>query len=200
MDITKHVKTKFLTGLFILIPAIITAYIIYVVVSSVDAVIYPIIRRVTWSITGKEFYIPGTGLVLLILIAYGTGVFAANLIGKKMLGLGEALFTKIPFVKSIYSSVKDMTDAFSSQAKKAFKEVVLVDFPLKGSHAIGFITKRTTSEGTGTVCSVFIPTTPNPTSGFLIMVPEQELTFLQMSVDEALKYIISLGTSRIELR
>jgi uncharacterized membrane protein len=200
MDITKHVKAKFLTGLFILIPAIITTYVIYVVVSSVDAVIYPVVRRITSAITGKEFFIPGTGLVLLILIAYGTGIFAANFIGKKMLNLGEALFTRIPFVKSIYSSVKDMTDAFSSQAKKAFKEVVLVDFPFKGRHAIGFITKRTFTEGSETVCSVFIPTTPNPTSGFLIMVPEQELTPLQMTVDEALKYVISLGTSRIELR
>ena len=200
MDITKHVKAKFLAGLFILIPVIITTYVIYVVVSSVDAVIYPVVRRLTWTITGREFFIPGTGLVLLILIAYGTGIFAANFMGKKMLGLGEALFTRIPFVKSIYSSVKDMTDAFSSQTKKAFKEVVLVDFPSKGSRAIGFITKRTSIEGAGTVCSVFIPTTPNPTSGFLIMVPEQELSFLQMTVDEALKYIISLGTSRIELK
>ena len=200
MDITKHVKAKFLAGLFILIPAIITIYVIYVVVSSVDAVIYPIVRRVTWTITGREFFVPGTGLLLLILIAYGTGVFAANFMGKKMLDLGEALFIRIPFVKSIYSSVKDMTDAFSSQAKKAFKEVVLVDFPREGSRAVGFITKRTGGPGTGTVCSVFIPTTPNPTSGFLIMVPEKELTFLQMTVDEALKYIISLGTSRIELK
>jgi len=200
MDITKHVKAKFLAGLFILIPAIITIYVIYVVVSSVDAVIYPIVRRITWTITGREFFVPGTGLLLLIVIAYGTGVFAANFMGKKMLDLAEALFTRIPFVKSIYSSVKDMTDAFSSQAKKAFKEVVLVDFPREGSRAIGFITKRTSSGETGTVCSVFIPTTPNPTSGFLIMVPEQELTFLRMTVDEALKYIISLGTSRIELK
>jgi uncharacterized membrane protein len=200
MDITKHVKAKFLAGLFILIPVIITTYIIYMVVSSVDAVIYPVVRRLTWTITGREFFIPGTGLVLLILIAYGTGIFAANFIGKKMLDLGEALFTRIPFVKSIYSSVKDMTDAFSSQTRKAFEEVVLVDFPSKGSRAIGFVTKRTPIEGTGTVCSVFIPTTPNPTSGFLIMVPEHELSFLQMTVDEALKYIISLGTSRIELK
>jgi len=200
MDITKHVKAKFLTGLFILIPAIITIYVIYVVVSSVDAVIYPIVRRVTWTITGREFFVPGTGLLLLIVIAYGTGVFAANFMGKKMLDLAEAIFTKIPFVKSIYSSVKDMTDAFSSQAKKAFKEVVLVDFPREGSRAIGFITRRTSTGETGIVCSVFVPTTPNPTSGFLIMVPERELTFLQMTVDEALKYIISLGTSRIELK
>ena len=200
MDITKHVKAKFLAGLFILIPAIITIYVIYVVVSSVDAVIYPIIRRMTFSITGREFFVPGTGLLMLVVIAYATGVFAANFVGKKMLDLGEALFTRIPFVKSIYNSVKDMTDAFSSQAKKAFKEVVLVEFPSKGSRAVGFITKRTSAPGEETICSVFIPTTPNPTSGFLIMVPERELTFLQMTVDEALKYIISLGTSRIELK
>ncbi|MDR2017780.1 MAG: DUF502 domain-containing protein [Syntrophobacterales bacterium] len=200
MDITKHVKTKFLAGLFILIPVIITIYVIYVVVSSVDAMIYPVIQQVTWTITGMKFYIPGTGLLLFVLITYATGIFAANFVGNKILCLGEALLTRIPFVKSICNAVKDMTDTFSSQTKKAFKEVVLVDFPSKDTRAMGFITRRTSIDGLGTICSVFIPTTPNPTSGFLVMVPEQKLTFLRMTVDEALKYIISLGTSRIELR
>jgi uncharacterized membrane protein len=200
MSLAKHVKTKFLTGLFVLIPAIITAYVVYVVVSSVDGIIYPIIVKLTRTITGREIFIPGSGIFILLVVAYITGIFATNYVGKKMLRLGETLLTKIPFVKSIYSSVKDMTDAFSSQTKKAFKEAVLTDFPFKGRRTIGFITRRTTTEQGGTICSVFIPTTPNPTSGYLIMVPEEELTFLEISVDQALKYVISLGTARIDLK
>jgi uncharacterized membrane protein len=199
MDITKHVKTKLLTGLFVLVPVIITIYIIYTVVSSLDSLIYPLILRATRSVTGREMFIPGSGLFLLIIFVYITGIFATNYLGKRLLRLGDTLFTKIPFVNSIYNSVKDMTDAFSSQTRKAFKEVVLLEFPFKGRRAIGFITRRFTAEGE-TICTVFVPTTPNPTSGYLIMVPEQELTFLKMTVDEALKYTISLGTSRIELR
>jgi uncharacterized membrane protein len=174
--------------------------VIYVVVSSVDGVIYPAFLRLTGVVTGKQFFIPGSGLLLFAVIAYLTGIFATNFLGKRMLRLGEAFLARIPFIKSIYSSVKDMTDAFSSQTKRAFKEVVLVEFPFKGRHAIGFVTKRSSSHAEETVCSVFIPTTPNPTSGFLLIIPEGELTFLQMTVDEALKYTISLGTSRIEIK
>lgn len=199
MDITKHVKTKLLTGLFVLVPVIITIYIIYTVVSSLDGLIYPLILRATRSVAGREIYIPGSGLFLLFIVVYITGIFATNYMGKRLLHFGETLFTKIPFVNGIYNSVKDITDAFSSQTRKAFKEVVLVEFPFKGRRAIGFITRRF-PEGEETICAVFIPTTPNPTSGYLIMVPEQELTFLKMTVDEALKYTISLGTSRIELK
>ncbi|HEY3278850.1 MAG TPA: DUF502 domain-containing protein [Syntrophorhabdaceae bacterium] len=200
MDITRHVKTKFFAGFFILIPVIVTSYLIYMVVTSVDSVIYPLVGRLTRTLIGREIFVPGTGLVLLVIIAYMTGIFATNYLGKKMLNLGEAVFTKIPFVKSIYSSVKDMTDAFSSQTKRAFKEAVLVDFPFRGVRAIGFVTNRVIGEDREVLCSVFVPTTPNPTSGYLIMVPEKELTFLRMSVDEALKYIISLGTTRGELK
>ncbi|MBA4416585.1 MAG: hypothetical protein C0392_01550 [Syntrophus sp. (in: bacteria)] len=201
MDITKHVKAKFLAGLFILIPVIITIYIIYLVVSSVDAVIYPVINKVVSTVTGKEMDIPPVaGFFLFIIIVYVTGIFATNYMGKRLLRLGETFLTRIPFVKGIYNSVKDMTDAFSSEKKKAFKEVVLAEFPFKKRYAIGFITNRIAGRERETICSVFIPTTPNPTSGYLIMVPEQELTFLDMAVDDALKYIISLGTSRIELK
>jgi uncharacterized membrane protein len=199
MGIAKHLKKKFITGLLLLIPLLVTIYIIYLIVSSFDAIISPIIKNVTLKIIGKEIYIPGTGFFLFIIIAYITGIIASNYIGKTLLSYGETLLRKIPFVKGIYSSVKDMTDAFSSEKKRSFKEVVLAEFPLKGRYAIGFITKRIkTGEGKD-ICSVFIPTTPNPTSGYLILIPEEELIFLDMPVDSALKYIVSLGTSQIEL-
>lgn len=199
MDLTKHVKKKFLTGLFVLIPILVTIYIIYLVISFVDTIIAPVLRNVTLYVTGKAMYVPGTGLILFMAVAYVTGVLASNYIGKKLLSSGEGVLRKIPFVKGIYNSVKDMTDAFSSEKKRSFKEVVLAEFPFRGRYTVGFITNRTRMMSEKEMCTVFLPTTPNPTSGYLIMIPEDELVFLKMPVDDALKYIISLGTSGVKL-
>ena len=199
MDLTKHLKKKFLTGLFVLIPLLVTIYIIYLVISFVDTILSPVISNITLRLTGNEIYVPGTGLFLFAVVAYATGILASNYIGKRMLSYGERLVKKIPFVKGIYSSVKDMTDSFSSEKKHSFKEVVLAEFPFQGRYVIGFVTNRITGQSSEELCTVFVPTTPNPTSGYLIIIPEGELIFLDMPVDNALKYIISLGTAGIEL-
>lgn len=199
MDVTKHLKKKFLTGLFVLIPILVTTYIIYIVISFVDTILAPVIRNATMYFVGREIYIPGTGLFLFAVVAYITGIIASNFIGKRLLSYGEMILKKIPFVKGIYSSVKDMTDSFSSQKKRSFKEVVLAEFPFQGRYAIGFVTGRITEHPIGKYCTVFVPTTPNPTSGYLVIIPEKELIFLDITVDAALKYIISLGTAGIEL-
>jgi uncharacterized membrane protein len=196
----KHLKKTFLTGFFILIPLVVTIYIIYTVVISVDTFISPVIRNIMSNVTGTGVYIPGTGFFLFIIIAYLTGVLASNYIGKKLLTFGEATIRKIPFVKSIYGSIKDMIDAFSSEKMKSFKEVVLIDFPFKGRYAIGFITQRIQSGDKGELCAVFVPTTPNPTSGYLIFLHEEELIHMDMSVEDAVKYVVSLGTSRVEMK
>lgn len=196
----KHLKKTFLTGLFILIPLVVTIYIIYTVVISVDTFISPFIRNIMANITGTSVYIKGTGFFLFIIITYLTGVLASNYIGKKLLTYGEATIRKIPFVKGIYGSIKDMIDAFSSEKMQSFKEVVLVDFPFKGRYAIGFITQRIQSGDKGELCAVFVPTTPNPTSGYLIFLPEEDLIHMDMSVEDAVKYVVSLGTSRVEMK
>ena len=159
----------------------------------------PVIRNATLYFVGKEIYIPGTGLFLFALVVYTTGILATNYIGNRFLSYGETILKKIPFVKGIYSSVKDMTDSFSSEKKRSFKEVVLAEFPFRGRYAIGFITSRTLKHPDEQYCTVFLPTTPNPTSGYLVVVPERELVFLDITVDNALKYIISLGTAGVEL-
>ena len=198
MNLSKHLKKKFLTGLFILIPLIITMYIVYLIISSIEAMVSPVIRNIFSQIIGHEVYMPGTGFILFIVIVYVTGVVASNYFGKALLVYGENFLKKIPFIKGIYGSVKDMTDAFSSEKIKSFREVVLIEFPFQGRYALGFVTKRIQLEDRS-LCSVFIPTTPNPTSGYLIMAKEEELVFLDMHTDDALKYIVSLGTSRVEL-
>jgi uncharacterized membrane protein len=184
MNIAKHLKSKFFTGLFILIPLIVTIYIVYAIISFFEPFVGPLIKNILFRLSGREIYIPGIGFILFIIITYVTGMIASNYFG-------------IPFVKTIYSSVKDMTDAFSSDKVKSFKEAVLVEFPFPGRYTIGFVTKRIEIEGKP-FCTVFIPPTPIPTAGFLIMVREEELKFLDISIDTALKYIISLGTAKLE--
>lgn len=194
MKVSRHIKKKFLAGLLILIPLVVTTYIISVVVGAVDTLISPVIR----SLTGKDTYIPGIGILIFFVVVYLAGLLASNYIGKKAILYGEMFLKKIPIVKSIYGSVKDMTDAFSSEKKRSFKKVVLAEFPFQGRYAIGFVVNRLTIQNSR-YCSVFIPTTPNPTSGYLIMVPENELAFLTISIDEALKHIVSIGTTTLDL-
>ena len=197
MSVAKHLKSKFLTGLFILIPLIATVYIVYVIISFFEPLVNPFVRNVLFRLSGRELYIPGAGFVLFIVITYLTGTIASNYFGKTVLSRGEKILKRIPVVKSIYGSVKEMTEAFSSDKVKSFKEAVLVEFPFAGRYTIGFVTKRIEIEGKP-FCTVFVPPTPIPTAGFLIMVREEELIFLDVSIDTALKYIISLGTTKTE--
>ena len=195
MSVANHLKKKFITGLFILIPVIVTAYIIYIVVAFIENLIGPALRNIFFQVFQREVYITGTAFLIFIVVTYLTGLFVSNYFGKTVFARIERVVTKIPIVKSIYGSVKDMTEAFSSDKIKSFKEVVLVEFPFKERYAIGLVTRRVEIKGVQH-CSVFIPTTPNPTSGYIIFIPESDLLFLDMATDDALKYIISLGTSR----
>jgi uncharacterized membrane protein len=197
MNVAKHIKSKFFTGLFILIPLIVTVYIVYGIISFFEPLVAPMVKNILFRLSGRELYIPGIGFILFIVITYVTGMIASNYFGKTALSRGEKLLKRIPFVKTIYGSVKDMTDAFSSDKVKSFKETVLVEFPFPGRYTIGFVTKRIEIEGKP-FCAVFIPPTPIPTAGFLIMVREEELKFLDISIDNALKYIISLGTAKVD--
>jgi uncharacterized membrane protein len=198
MGMTGHVRKKFITGLFVLIPLLVTAYVILLVVSAFDSVVEPFVRRLSLGLLGREMYVPGAGMVLFVVIAYLTGVLTSNYVGKRVVGAGERALRRIPFVKGIYSSVKDMTEAFSSEKKRSFQEVVLTEFPFPGRYAVGFVVNRVRMEGKGLFCSVFVPTTPNPTSGYLILVPEEEVMPTGMTVDEALRYIVSIGTAKVE--
>lgn len=197
MGVGKHIKSKFFTGLIILIPLIVTLYIIYVIISFFEPLVGPLVKNILFRLTGREMYVPGIGFIVFIIVTYVTGMIASNYFGKTTLSQGERLLKRIPVVKSIYGSVKEMTEAFSSDKIKSFKEAVLVEFPFAGRYTIGFVTKRIEIKGER-FCMVFIPPTPIPTAGFLVMVREEELKFLDITIDRALKYIISLGTAKID--
>ncbi len=195
MGMANHVKKKFITGLLVLIPLIVTVYIAYLIVSFIENFIGPALRNIFFQVFQREVYITGMACIIFAVITYLTGLFVSNYFGKTVFSRGEQIVRRIPIVKSIYGSVKDMTEAFSSDKIKSFKEVVLLEFPFQGRYAIGLVTNRVEIKGLRH-CSVFVPTTPNPTSGYIILVREDDLVFLDMPTDDALKYVISLGTSR----
>jgi len=141
--------------------------------------------------------IPGLGVLVLALILLLTGVFAANMFGQWWLRQSSKVFSRIPIVKSIYNSVKQVSDTLFSTNGNAFREAVLVQYPRQGSWTIAFVTGKPSGEVaqhlSGEHLSVYVPTTPNPTSGFFLMMPKADVRKLSMSVDEALKYVISMG-------
>lgn len=143
------------------------------------------------------FDIPGLGALLTILLLLLTGVLAANFVGRAFMGGWESLMDRIPVVRSVYSAAKNFAEIVFSDSSNAFKKVLLVEYPRKGIYSLAFQTSSQLGEVQGRtgeeVVGCFVPTTPNPTSGFIIIVPKKDVTVLDMDVDEALKMIISLG-------
>ena len=143
------------------------------------------------------FHIPGLGVILTFLVLFITGMLAANFVGRYVVGGWEALLDRIPIVRSIYGGAKNFAEIVFSDANNSFKNVLLIQYPRKGIYSLAFQTAEELGEvqgrtGEDVICC-FVPTTPNPTSGFIIIVPRGDVTFLDMDVDEALKMIISLG-------
>jgi len=143
------------------------------------------------------FSVPGLGIVLATVVVLVTGVVAANLFGRQLLGFGESLLNRIPLVRSIYSGVKQVTETLFSGSGKSFRRVVLVEYPHKDSWTLAFQTGEGAPEARSKVgrdlVNVFVPTTPNPTSGFFLMVPREDVIVLDMSVDDGLKMLLSVG-------
>jgi uncharacterized membrane protein len=145
------------------------------------------------------FHVPGLGIFLTLAIVLGTGALAANLFGRKLLSLGHAILSRIPIVRSIYGGVKQISDTLFSPEGKAFRRAVLVRYPHGGAWTVALVTGTPEHEVAGILgddqVSVFVPTTPNITAGFFLIVPRAETHPLEMSVDDALKYIISMGVA-----
>ena len=147
--------------------------------------------------TENPVYIPGLGVILTFVVLLLTGVLAANFVGRAFVGGWESLMDRIPVVRSVYSAAKNFAEIVFSDSSESFKRVLMIEYPRKGLYSLAFQTSTDLGEvqgrtGEDVVCC-FVPTTPNPTSGFVIMVPRRDITVLDMDVDEALKMIISLG-------
>ena len=185
-----------IAGLLVWVPLGITIYVINFLVTTLDQTLLLVPEGLRpEALVG--FHIPGLGVLLSFLILVGTGVVAANFFGQRLILAWESILGRIPVVKSIYSSVKQVSDTLLSDTGNAFRKALLVEFPREGCWTIGFLT-GTPSDAVslhldGDHVSVYVPTTPNPTGGYFVMVPRASVRELDMSVDEALKYIISMG-------
>jgi uncharacterized membrane protein len=192
------VKKYFITGLLIWIPLVITLWVLNLIVSTMDSTLLLLpesLQPATWL----GVNIPGLGVVLTLLVLLLTGLFAANIIGQRLVNMGEGLLARIPVVKSIYNGVKQVSDTLFSSSGQAFRKALLVRFPHSDAWTIAFLTGTPSGEVAsrldGDYISVYVPTTPNPTSGYLLIVPRSQVIELDMNVEEALKYVISMGVA-----
>ncbi|MDQ9168963.1 DUF502 domain-containing protein [Oxalobacteraceae bacterium R-40] len=189
-------RKYFITGLLILVPLAITLWVLNLIISTLDQSLLLLPER--WQprvLIGYEF--PGVGTVLTLLVIFLTGLATRNIIGKQVVYVWELLLARIPIVNSIYSSVKQVSDTLFSSSGNAFRKALLVQYPRHGSWTIAFLTGTPGGDVKnhlqGDYVSVYVPTTPNPTSGFFLMMPRADTIELDMSVDQALKYIVSMG-------
>jgi uncharacterized membrane protein len=190
------VKRYLIAGLLVWVPLGITIWVLHFLVSTLDQTLL-LVPEGARPEAVFGFHIPGLGVVLSFVILLLTGVLAANFFGARLILISESLLGRIPVVKSIYSSVKQVSDTLLSDTGNAFRKALLVEYPYPGSWTIAFQTGTPAIAVAGFLSeehvSVYVPTTPNPTSGFFLMLPRSRVHDLDMTVDEALKYIISMG-------
>ncbi|HXZ54588.1 MAG TPA: DUF502 domain-containing protein [Burkholderiales bacterium] len=189
-------KKILITGLLIWIPLAITIWVLELIVSTMDQSLLLLPPQYQpQALLGYQ--VPGIGALLTVIVVFITGALASNILGQRLLSFWEGLLGRIPVVKTIYSSVKQVSDTLFAPGGQAFSKALLVQYPREGSWTIAFLTGRPGGDVAnhlkGDYLSVYVPTTPNPTSGFFLMMPRADVIELDMSVDEALKYVISMG-------
>ena len=189
------IKNYFFTGLLVILPIFITAYVIWFLIRAMDVVLKYVPAKYLPDTYGVR--IPGVGLILVVIIILAVGVLFRNLAGRKVVHFWENMVHRIPLVRILYSGVKQLLESFFLQKNDAFRRVALLEYPRRGTYVIGFITGESKGEVQSKInknmMNVFVPTTPNPTSGFYILIPEDELIILNMTVEDAFKLIISGG-------
>ena len=191
-------RRYFVAGLLVWIPLVITLWVLKLLVDLMDQSL--LLLPAAWHTDAMfGFHVPGLGMLLTIAIVLVTGALAANFAGRKLIDWGHSILGRIPIVRSIYGGVKQISDTLFSPEGKAFRRAVLVRYPHQGAWTVALVTGSPEHEVASILgadqVSVFVPTTPNITAGFFLVVPRSETRELEMSVDDALKYIISMGVA-----
>jgi uncharacterized membrane protein len=201
----RHLRQTLLTGLVVLLPLFITLWLLTVLFQVVDGAITPWVRRVlqltgAGRLTEPAFFdslAPAIGIVITIVLIYVAGLLSTNLLGSKILSALDGLMLKIPGVRAVYGGSKQLLEALSPKGKGGFSRVVLVEYPRKGLYTVGFVTRDRLPSfpvfPAGPMASVFLPTTPNPTSGWVAVLPADDLITLPISVEEGVKLVVSGG-------
>tara|TARA_X000001036_G_scaffold197259_1_gene185757 strand:- start:735 stop:1436 length:702 start_codon:yes stop_codon:yes gene_type:complete len=186
-----------LTGIVVTAPISITIYLTYVFLSVVDDNVSKIFPREWYEQLYGQTTIPGLGLIIAVIFFVMVGWFATNFLGRLIINVSEYIVDRMPVIRSIYGMIKQIFETIMASQSQAFREVVMLEYPRKGVWSIGFVTGRTEGEvqriTAEETVNVFVPTTPNPTSGYLLFVPKKELAYLDMSVEEGVKLVVSAG-------
>ena len=195
--VVPRIRRYFLAGILVTAPLGITALLAWWIINFVDERITPLIPDKYNPETYLPFSLPGLGLLILFIVLTLIGALTAGLLGRWIVNTGERILNRMPVVRSVYSAIKQIFETVLAQQSNAFREAVLVEYPRRGIWAVGFITGTTKGEVQNLTLeetvNIFLPTTPNPTSGFLLFVPREEVVPLDMSVEEAVKMVISGG-------
>ena len=204
----RRIRNVFITGLLITLPIALTYFILQFLFKNLDA-LSPVFTKILINLGApipEGYRIPALGLVITLLIVLAVGWFTTNFFGKRLIQLGENIVGKIPFVRRIYKGSKQVVQSIAHADTRAFRKVVLIEFPRRGMLAIGFVTGEARGEVQKNTCddvlNVFVPTMPNPTSGFLVFAPPEELTEIDMSIEDGVKYVVSGGivtTERLKI-
>ena len=195
VSIISKLRNYFITGVLVLIPIGVTVYLTLFFIKIFAKILPQEINPNNYL----PYSVPGLEIIISIIVITVIGWLSLSFLGKKLVKLVNDIFKKIPFLRTVYSAIGQMTQSFAQSRKSKKKSVVLVEYPRKGSWAVGFATQKNTGEIASKtnkdLINVFVPTTPNPTSGFLLMFPKDEIIYLDMSFEDASKFIVSAGTS-----
>jgi len=196
-SLQQKIRRTFFAGLFVIVPIVITIAVLVWFFRLLDNLLAPVVKFLMLKFAGEAVAVPGLGFLIGILIVFAVGIVATNFLGKKIIKIGDYVVEQIPVVRNIYTGSKQIIEAISLHRENAFREAVLVEYPRKGIYSIGLIAcdvrGSVQDSQEETLVNVFMPTTPNPTSGLLILVPKDQLIPLDLTMEEAVKYIVSLG-------
>ena len=186
-----HLKARMISGMLVLGPLVITLFILKLIFAALTAFVLPVLRP--WLVDLPESVVVVIATVAALLLIYLVGMFTTHFLGRRLIKVGEDIMMKLPIVKSVYSASRQVMDTISSSTKASFSATVLVAFPHAASLAVGFVTGTILNPEGKTLYRIFVATTPNPTSGFLLLLPEEGVTFTDISVEEGIKMIVSGG-------
>jgi uncharacterized membrane protein len=186
-QVGKKLRAQFITGILIVVPIVAAILILRWLFFTIDNMLQPVAE----SLLG--YTIPGLGLVIIVVLIYLAGLVATNVIGRRLIRYGESLLARVPLFRYLYTGIKQILQSFATTGEGGFLQVVLVEFPKKGMRAIGFVTSESRVESGEKLLNVFIPTSPNPTSGYLEIVRENDIIKTNISIDDALKMVLSVG-------
>ncbi len=191
-----RIRKYFISGLLVFLPLVITVYFFIIAINFADGLLGKFLEPIFYKNFG--FYIPGLGIILAVYLIILTGFFVTNYLGKQIYGFFENLLVKFPFFRQVYPAIKEMAHFIFAQDKFAsFKKVVLVEYPRQGIYSFGFLTNDTSEKiavKTGKdLCNIFVPSAPGPLTGFVVLIPREDIIFTEVTVEEAMKFIVSGG-------